>query len=219
MSYVIAFLEGMITFISPCLLPMLPVYVSYFAGGMQRDIKGTLKNALGFIAGFTTVFVLLGALAGTVGQILNEFKTLVNLITGVIVIFFGLCYLGFFKLSIFRGIRFSKTEQHGFFSAFLFGMVFSVGWTPCVGVFLGSALMLAASEGAFLTGVMMLLLYSLGLGIPFLISAILIDQLKGVFQSIKRHYRGIQIVCGSLLVLVGLLMALGLFDRFLNLLS
>ena len=79
--------------------------------------------------------------------------------------------------------------------------------------------MLAASEGAFLTGVMMLLLYSLGLGIPFLISAILIDQLKGVFQSIKRHYRGIQIVCGSLLVLVGLLMALGLFDRFLNLLS
>ncbi|MCI8632077.1 MAG: cytochrome c biogenesis protein CcdA [Lachnospiraceae bacterium] len=219
MSYVIAFLEGMITFISPCLLPMLPVYVSYFAGGMQRDIKGTLKNALGFIAGFTTVFVLLGALAGTVGQILNEFKTLVNLITGVIVIFFGLCYLGFFKLSIFRGIRFSKTEQLGFFSAFLFGMVFSVGWTPCVGVFLGSALMLAASEGAFLTGVMMLLLYSLGLGIPFLISAILIDQLKGVFQSIKRHYRGIQIVCGSLLVLVGLLMALGLFDRFLNLLS
>ena len=219
MSYVIAFLEGMITFISPCLLPMLPVYVSYFAGGMQRDIEGTLKNALGFIAGFTTVFVLLGALAGTVGQILNEFKTLVNLITGVIVIFFGLCYLGFFKLSIFRGIRFSKTEQLGFFSAFLFGMVFSVGWTPCVGVFLGSALMLAASEGAFLTGVMMLLLYSLGLGIPFLISAILIDQLKGVFQSIKRHYRGIQIVCGSLLVLVGLLMALGLFDRFLNLLS
>lgn len=193
MSYVIAFLEGMITFISPCLLPMLPVYVSYFAGGMQRDIKGTLKNALGFIAGFTTVFVLLGALAGTVGQILNEFKTLVNLITGVIVIFFGLCYLGFFKLSIFRGIRFSKTEQLGFFSAFLFGMVFSVGWTPCVGVFLGSALMLAASEGAFLTGVMMLLLYSLGLGIPFLISAILIDQLKGVFQSIKRHYRGIQL--------------------------
>ena len=219
MSYVIAFLEGMITFISPCLLPMLPVYVSYFAGGMQRDIKGTLKYALGFIAGFTTVFVLLGALAGTVGQILNEFKTLVNLITGVIVIFFGLCYLGFFKLSIFRGIRFSKTEQLGFFSAFLFGMVFSVGWTPCVGVCLGSALMLAASEGAFLTGVMMLLLYSLGLGIPFLISAILIDQLKGVFQSIKRHYRGIQIVCGSLLVLVGLLMALGLFDRFLNLLS
>ena len=137
----------------------------------------------------------------------------------MIVIFFGLCYLGFFKLSIFRGIRFSKTEQLGFFSAFLFGMVFSVGWTPCVGVFLGSALMLAASEGAFLTGVMMLLLYSLGLGIPFLISAILIDQLKGVFQSIKRHYRGIQIVCGSLLVLVGLLMALGLFDRFLNLLS
>lgn len=219
MSYVIAFLEGMITFISPCLLPMLPVYVSYFAGGMQRDTKGTLKNALGFIAGFTTVFVLLGALAGTVGQILNEFKTLVNLITGVIVIFFGLCYLGFFKLSIFRGIRFSKTEQLGFFSAFLFGMVFSIGWTPCVGVFLGSALMLAASEGAFLTGVMMLLLYSLGLGIPFLISAILIDQLKGVFQSIKRHYRGIQILCGSLLVLVGLLMALGLFDRFLNLLS
>lgn len=219
MSYVIAFLEGIITFISPCLLPMLPVYVSYFAGGMERNAKRTLKNALGFIAGFTAVFVLMGALAGTIGQILNEYKRIVNLITGLLVIFFGFYHLGLFKLSIFKGVRFSKTDGLGFFSSFLFGMVFSLGWTPCVGAFLGSALMLAASEGTFLTGIIMLLLYSLGLGIPFLISAILIDQLKGVFQLIKKHYRGIQIICGSLLVLVGILMMCGLFDRFLNLFS
>ena len=219
MQYFIAFLEGIITFISPCLLPMIPLYVSYFAGGRERNTKKTVKNALGFIFGFTIVFVLMGALAGTFGQLLNEYKTIIDIVTGVIVIFFGLNFLGVFKLNIFKGSKSAKTENLGFFSSMVFGIVFSIGWTPCVGAFLGSALMMAASQAQATEGIIMLLLYSLGLGIPFFISAILIDKLRGAFTFIKKHYKVINTVCGSLLVVVGVLMATGLFGKFINLLS
>lgn len=219
MQYFISFLEGIVTFVSPCLLPMLPVYISYFAGGAERNPKRVVKNALGFILGFTAVFVLLGALAGTFGRLLREYQTAVNIVTGLIVIFFGLYFLGVFKLNLFKGTQLAKTDNLGFFSSVLFGMVFSVGWTPCVGAFLGSALMLAASRGNVLEGVVMLLLYSLGLGIPFFVSAVLIDRLKGAFSFIKKHYRVVKVVCGAFLVIIGALMATGLFGRFLALLS
>ena len=219
MQYFISFLEGIITFISPCLLPMLPVYVSYFSGGGQRETKKTVTNALGFILGFTLVFVALGALAGTFGQLLWDHQTAVNIVTGLIVVFFGLNFLGVFRVNLFQGGGRFTGEVLGFFSALVFGMVFSIGWTPCVGAFLGSALLLAASQGHVLEGVLMLLLYSLGLGIPFFLSAILIDKVKGALGLIKRHYGVINKVCGGLLVLVGVLMATGLFGRFLSLLS
>lgn len=219
MQYFISFLEGIITFISPCLLPMLPVYVSYFSGGGQRETKKTVLNALGFILGFTLVFVALGALAGTFGQLLRDHQTAVNIVTGLIVVFFGLNFLGVFRVNLFQGGGRFTGEVLGFFSALVFGMVFSIGWTPCVGAFLGSALLLAASQGHVLEGVLMLLLYSLGLGIPFFLSAILIDKVKGALGLIKRHYGVINKVCGGLLVLVGVLMATGLFGRFLSLLS
>ncbi len=219
MQYFISFLEGIITFVSPCLLPMLPIYISYFAGGKEKDTKRVIKNSIGFILGFTVVFVLLGALAGTLGSLLNEYKTVVNIVTGLIVIFFGLNFLGVFKLNIFKGMKSANTDHLGFFSSFLFGVVFSIGWTPCVGAFLGSALMMATSQGSIAQGVFMLLLYSLGLGIPFFISAILIDKLKSTFNFIKKHYNIINTVSGILLVAVGVLMATGLLGKFLNLLS
>lgn len=219
MQYFVSFLEGIITFISPCLLPMLPIYVSYFAGGNERSTKKTVKNILGFILGFTVVFVSLGALAGTVGRLLTEYKIVVNIITGIIVIFFGLNFLGVFRLNLFKGSAVLKKSELGFFSAFLFGVVFSIGWTPCVGAFLGSALLLAASRAHVIEGVVMLLLYSLGLGIPFFISAMLIDKLKGAFGFVKRNYKVINTVCGCLLVLVGILMATGMFGKLIALLS
>ena len=220
MPYVISFLEGIITFISPCLLPMLPIYISYFAGGGERSTRKTVTGALGFVAGFTVVFVLMGALAGTVGSFLREYRTAVNIVSGLIVIFFGLNYLGMFRLNLFRGSKASLSgKDMGFFSAMIFGVVFSVGWTPCVGAFLGSALMLASQQGTAGEGMGMLLCYSLGLGIPFLLSAVLIDRLKGAFTWIKSHYRAVNIICGSLLVLVGVLMATGLLGTFLNALS
>lgn len=223
MQYFILFLEGIITFISPCLLPMLPIYISYFAAGEgeneEKSTLRTLMNALGFIIGFTVVFVLLGALAGTLGALLGRYKTIVNIVTGAVVIFFGLSFIGVFKLKFFKGFRFAPRKSPGFFSSVLFGTVFSIGWTPCVGAFLGSALMIAANQGSTLIGMLMLFIYSLGLGIPFFISALLIDKLKGTFNFIKRHYKVINAVSGSLLIVLGILMATGLFDRLISVLS
>ncbi len=221
MQYFISFLEGIITFISPCLLPMLPIYVSYFAGGSleTRDNKRVIKNALGFILGFTTVFILLGALAGFFGGLLKQYETVVNIVTGAIVIFFGLNFLGVFRLNIFKGSHVTKQQSLGFFSSLLFGIIFSIAWTPCVGAFLGSALMLAANGGSMAEGILMLLAYSIGLGIPFFISAILIDKVREAFRFIKKHYNIINIISGSLLVIVGVLMATGLFGKFLALMS
>lgn len=220
MQYLISFLEGIITFISPCLLPMLPIYISYFAGGGERTTAKTLKGAVGFVTGFTIVFVMLGALAGTVGSFLREYRTTVNIISGLIVIIFGLNFLGVFKLNIFKGNQRSvKTDNMGFFSAMLFGIIFSVGWTPCVGAFLGSALMLASQQGHIAEGMLMLLSYSLGLGIPFILSAVLIDYLKSAFNWIKRNYKIINLISGSLLVIIGIMMATGTLGQLLNLLS
>lgn len=220
MQYFISFLEGVITFISPCLLPMLPIYISYFAAGGEKRSRKTLMNALGFVLGFTLVFTAMGALAGTLGGFLRRYETAVNLISGAIVVLFGLSFMGVFELNIFRGSRLRvKKDNMDFASALLFGIVFSIGWTPCVGAFLGSALLLASQQGHVLEGILMLFCYSLGLGIPFVLSAVLIDYLKGAFGFIKRNYRTVNFVCGALLVLVGLAMATGLLGRLLAVLS
>lgn len=220
MQYFISFLEGIITFISPCLLPMLPIYISYFAGGAQRETKRTVKCAFGFVLGFTAVFVAMGALAGTVGSFLKEAQTAVNIVSGLIVVFFGLSFMGVIKLNIFKGSsRSVDTGNLGFWSSVVFGIIFSVGWTPCVGAFLGSALMLASQQAHAAEGMVMLLTYSMGLGVPFMLSALLIDKLKTTFDWIKKNYRIINMLSGSLLVLTGILMATGTLGRLLSLLS
>lgn len=219
MQYTVAFLEGIITFISPCLLPMLPVYISYFAGGGERSTRKTLSGALGFVSGFTVIFVAMGTMAGIIGSFLREYQAMVNVISGLAVILFGLNFLGVFKLNLFRGgSKRVMSGEMGFFSAMLFGVIFSLGWTPCVGAFLGSALMLASQRGHVIEGMAMLLAYSLGLGIPFLLSAVLIDYLKSAFNWIKKHYQIINTVSGCFLVLVGILMATGTLGRLLALL-
>ena len=166
------------------------------------------------------VFVALGALAGTAGSFLREYHTPVNIISGVIVIFFGLNYMGIFHFNIFRGFRRSM-DMHdmGFISALIFGVIFSVGWTPCVGAFLGSALILASQQGHVLEGTLMLFAYSLGLGLPFILSALIIDYLKSAFNWIKHHYNIINTACGGLLILIGMLMATGTLGRFISMLS
>ena len=220
MQYFISFLEGIITFISPCLLPMLPIYVSYFAGGGDRSAKRTVINSLGFVLGFMLVFMMMGALAGSIGSFLVKYQTIVNVICGIIVVFFGLNFLGIFKIQLFHGgNRAVNTDNMGFFSAMVFGMIFSVGWTPCVGAFLGSALMLASTQAHMIKGMLMLLCYSLGLGIPFVLSAVLIDKLKGAFGFIKKNYELINRICGLFLIVIGISMAMGVLGRFLTLLS
>ncbi len=221
MAYLAVFLEGVITFISPCLLPMLPIYLVYFAGGSEKKTSRVLLNSGGFVLGFTLLFVAMGVFAGTVGSLLKAYETTVNIVTGLVVIFFGLSYTGLIKLKFLSGTHRFKTDVSnlGFLSALLFGIVFAVGWTPCVGAFLGSALMLASQQGDAVKGALMLLIYSLGLGIPFIVSALLIDRLKGAFGFIKKHYKVINAVCGALLIAVGILMMTGLINRLLHMLS
>ena len=216
-QYLLLFLEGIITFISPCLLPLLPVYVSFFAAG-EADKRRTLVNAIGFVSGFTVVFIALGAFAGTLGRLLTGHAAVVNVITGLIVIVLGLNFIGVISIGFLnRNGRWRVNIKNlRFFSSMLFGIVFSIGWTPCVGAFLGSALMMAAGQGGVINGIVMLLVYSFGLGIPFIASAILIDRLKDAFELVKRNYRAVNIISGALLVITGILMATGQMGRLLS---
>jgi len=207
MQYAITFLEGLISFISPCMLPMLPLYISYFAGNTNK--KGhTLLRAAAFVLGFTLVFTALGLFAGTLGAVLTRYRRAVNLICGIVVILFGLSYLEVINLPFFKGMQ-SGREVKSVFSAFLFGVIYSVSLTPCVGAFLGSALMMASTSGKAIEGAMLLLAYSLGLGVPFLFSAALIDQLSAAFGFIIKHYRAVNAACGVCLIILGVLMASG----------
>ena len=214
MQFVITFLEGLISFISPCMLPLLPLYISYFAGGADKKHRVFLR-ALSFIAGFTLVFSLLGLFAGTLGAFLVRYRTAVNIISGLIVVVFGLSYLDIIKLPFFKGMQKGRTAN-SVISAFLFGIIYSVSLTPCIGAFLGSALMLASASGTALRGVMLLVTYSLGLGVPFVISAVLIEKLNSAFAFIKRHYRVINICCGLFLIAVGVLMMFGLMSAVMS---
>lgn len=209
MQYLITFLEGLISFISPCMLPMLPVYIGYFAGESASRRK-VFWNASAFVLGITLVYCMMGLFAGSFGMLLRRNRLALDLITGGVVILFGLSYLNVIRLPFFRGISEVK-KISGLLSAFLFGIVYSVSLTPCVGAFLGSALMLAAHSETAVRGLLLLLIFSLGLGIPFLISAVLIDQLQNTFRWIKKHYSTINRICGLFLILVGILMCCGVF--------
>lgn len=213
MDFLLTFLEGVISFISPCMLPMLPVYVSYFAGGADKKHR-VFARALSFVLGFTLVFSLLGLFMGTLGSLVTKYQTVVNIVSGLLVIVFGLSYLEVIHIPFFKGMQRGRSATT-VLSAFLFGVVYSISLTPCVGAFLGSALSMAATSGTALRGALLLVTYSLGLGVPFLLSAVLIEKLGGAFDFIKRHYRVINLVCGIFLIVVGILMCFGLMHAVL----
>ena len=217
MQFVITFLEGLISFISPCMLPLLPLYISYFAGGADKKHR-VVARAASFVAGFTLVFSLLGLFAGTLGALLARYQTAVNIISGGAVILFGLSYLDVIHLPFFKGMKSGQTAGN-VFSAFLFGLIYSVSLTPCIGAFLGSALMMASAAGTALKGVLLLITYSLGLGVPFLLSAVLIEKLNGAFGFIKKHYKIINMCSGIFLIIIGIIMAFGLMGAFMSVFS
>ena len=276
MEYLLTFLEGLASFISPCMLPMIPLYLSYFAGEDETDeqepqtpsavdktespAETTLQTttvgaetsgneeksaeaknsvvsertdankkasnkkhfvtvrSLFFVIGFTLMFVVFGGLAGLISGYINKYKTIINIVAGAIVIIFGLSYIGLFGLPFFKGLK-KSYKVDGAWSAFLFGIVFAVGVGPCTGAFLGSALALASTSGTAAKGLLLLLFYSMGIGIPFLITAVLTDKTKKLFGFIKRHFKAVKIVSGSLLVVMGILMAVGIMDKLGALLS
>ncbi len=213
MQYLITFLEGLISFISPCMLPMLPIFLSYFAGGDEEEGKRNIvPRAVAFVLGFTAVFSLIGVFAGSLGAFLTTHKTAVNVVSGAIVVLLGLSHLEIIPLKLFKGMH-KSVEVTSLFSAFVFGVVYSASITPCVGAFLGSAIMMASASASILQGLLLLLVYSLGLGIPFILSALLLERLADAFEFAKKNYKIINRVSGLFLIVVGIVMMLGLLDK------
>jgi len=206
MDYILTFLEGIASFISPCLLPMVPIYISYFIGEDDNNNKKAILNSVGFVLGFTTVFLILSIFASQLGAVLSTNIRYIKIFFGIVIILFGLNYMGILNIKFLNKSKTKSmnTKKFNFYKAILFGILFSVSWTPCIGTFLSSALLLIAKEQDILKGIVLMLLYSIGLGIPFIISAILIEKLKNVFDFIKTHYDVIKKISGVILIGAGI---------------
>lgn len=206
MEYLFTFLEGIASFISPCLLPMLPIYISYFMGEEEDNKKKVVINSIGFVLGFTIVFLILSIFASTLGSLVSEYIKYIKIVFGIIIILLGLNYMGVLKLNFLNKTKQVKanTKDLNFFKTMMFGILFSISWTPCIGTFLSSALLLIAKEQELLKGIVLMLIYSVGLGIPFIISAILIEKMKEIFDFIKKNYTKVKIISGLILIGMGI---------------
>lgn len=205
--------EGMLAFISPCFLPMIPVYLSFLAGQGEGSRRSRLVNALGFILGFTLVFVALGMSATFIAQFLIRERVTLQRVGGILLILFGLNMAGVIRPKFLnRDARLRlDLKQDSFFSSLLFGVIISFGWSPCLGAFLGAALIQAGNSETLWLGGLKLLVFSIGLGVPFLVTALLFHNLTSVFQTLRRHSRTISVISGIFLIAMGVLMVL---DRF-----
>ena len=213
MTYITAFLEGLLSFISPCVLPLIPIYIGYFSGGIadERNNGKLIINTLLFIAGFTLLFVILGATASTAGAFFNENFRTINIVFGVILILLRLNFFGLNWLPFLNNTKKMKFSPKGFnpLTSFLFGLAFAIGWSPCTGPFLGSALMKAANTSTVGQGMFTLFMYALGIGVPFFLTAILLDQLGKTFEWIKKHYGIIEKISGAVILIFGIVLIVG----------
>lgn len=223
-----SFAAGILTFVSPCVLPLIPAYISFITGASIDDLKAektpllrTFWNAVFFITGFSLVFILLGASASYLGSYLIEGKNYLRYIGGIIVIIFGIHTTGFFKIKFFyieKRVQLGKMDI-SYLSSFFTGIAFAAGWTPCIGPILSSILILASAQATIYKGILLLTLYSLGLGIPFLLTALFINMALGIFAKIRHFYRAIEIVSGLILILVGFLIVTDSFKILTKFLS
>lgn len=212
-----AFFAGVISFVSPCVLPLIPGYLSFISGVSVEEMKDKDEkskvlrrvglNSIFFILGFSVVFILLGASATFLGKFLLSRLAILYKVAGVIIIIFGLHLLGLFKIPFLNyEKRFhSRTKPLGFLGAFLVGLAFAFGWTPCIGPILAGILLVASNQETVGKGVVLLSFYSLGLGIPFFLTGIGFNRFLGFSGWLKRHFKIIEIVSGVFLILVGLL--------------
>ena len=206
MEYLFTFVEGIASFISPCLLPMLPIYISYFMGDEEKNKKKAIINSIGFVLGFTIVFLVLSIFASTVGSLVSEYIKYIKIVFGIIIIILGFNYMGVLKLNFLNKTKAVKadTKNLNFLKTMIFGILFSISWTPCIGTFLGSALLLIAKAQELIKGILLMLIYSVGLGIPFIISVVLIEELKEVFDFIKKNYTIVKLISGLVLIGMGI---------------
>ncbi len=210
----LAFAAGFLSFISPCILPLLPVYLSYISGVAVEQIGGQRRRVLWasllFVAGFTIVFILLGAGAGGVGRLLLRYRQELTLAAGAFIMLSGLFVAGVIRLPA-PMVRLAPRRAAA--GAFFTGMALAVGWTPCVGYVLGGILGMAASSSSAAAGALLLLVYSAGLGLPFVLAAVAFERMSARLAVIKRHYRPIRVAAGVVLVVFGALMMLGLLEQ------
>ena len=187
---------------------MLPIYISYFMGEEENNKKKAIINSIGFVFGFTILFLILSIFASSIGYFISGYSKYIKFIFGIVIIILGLNYMEIFKLKFLnrsKGIK-MKNKNLNFFKAMIFGILFSISWTPCIGTFLSSALLLIAKEQELVKGILLMLLYSIGLGIPFIISVVLIEKLKEVFDFIKKNYKKVKVISGLILVGMGIYM-------------
>jgi len=211
-------LMGMVSFASPCILPLIPSYVSYITGisfdelvsrdARRKNINTTLLHSLAFVAGFSIIFVLLGATASLMGQLLTEYLNIIRIGGGVFIII-----LGFFVMDVVnipflqREAKLSlKTRPAGYLGTVIVGMIFGAGWTPCTGPFLGAVLLEASQTETIGRGMVLLSFYSLGLGIPFVLSALAISAFLSTFSKVREHFKAIKMTSGAILIIMGVLL-------------
>ena len=215
----VAFAAGLLSFLSPCVLPLVPSYIGFLTGMTLPEMTGrrrvALLHALCFIAGFSLIFILLGASATALGRALNYYQVWLQRLGGVLIIAFGLVCLGVVKLDLLNQERRLHLEQKpvGFLGSGLVGMAFAAGWTPCIGPVLGAILGLAATSSDVSRGMLLLAVYSAGLAVPFLVAAIAVESFLDWFQRFRRYLPWVMRVSGVLLVFVGILMVSGEFTR------
>jgi cytochrome c-type biogenesis protein len=224
-----AFVAGLLSFLSPCVLPLIPSYIAFITGVTFDDLKGkqddevenrkevirlTAINSLFFIIGFSIIFIFLGAVSTVIGNFLKNNARIIEIIGGTIITFLGLHILGVFKVKkLYQEKRVHlEKKPRGPIGSSLVGMTFAAGWTPCIGPILGSILVLASQSGTVFSGMGLLAVYSLGLAIPFFLSAVLFTSFLTLSSKVKKHFRTIEIVSGVLIILVGVLFISGFFS-------
>jgi cytochrome c-type biogenesis protein len=224
-----AFLAGLVSFLSPCVLPLVPGYVSLISGVGAEQIKSQesqllrkiMLNSVSFILGFSVVFITLGALSTEVGQLLARYKSTLAQVAGVVIILFGLHLTGIFRINaLYADKRLHNVKGSSTMGgAFLIGFAFAFGWTPCVGPVLGAILVLAAGQDSLVKGMMLLAIYSLGLAVPFLACSLLIQRFLKFYGRFRSHMHAVEVASGALLIALGILLVINRFTIISNYLS
>jgi cytochrome c-type biogenesis protein len=219
LGFMVAFVAGLLSFLSPCVLPLVPSYVGFITGMTLPEVAGrrraALTHALLFVAGFSLIFILLGASATALGRALNYYQVWLQRVGGVLIILFGLLCLGVFKVNLLTQERRVHLERKpvGYLGSALVGMAFAAGWTPCIGPVLGGILGLAAASNDVNRGMQLLAAYSAGLALPFLIAAVAVEAFLDWFQRFRRFLPWVMRVSGIMLIVVGVLLVTGEFTR------
>ena len=233
-SVLIAFSAGLLSFVSPCVLPLVPSYITYITGVSFKDLSEggskkrlrwlTISHSLLFICGFSLIFVLMGASASYLGQVLVQYQSWIMRAGGVLIIILGVHFTGLITIPFLQMEKRFEMEKKplGYVGSFLVGVVFAAGWTPCVGPILSTILLYASTAKSFMTGVVLLAFYSLGLAIPFFLASLAFNSFLSAFEKIKRYMRAIMIVSGIFMIIIGILLLTDLFttlNSYVNILA